>query len=50
MIGRALRLLRGLLGQTPPEPVKRPIEGEPAERLEAAKQNLKQTIPPKPED
>jgi hypothetical protein len=46
VIGLLLRMLRGLLGQAPdPQPVERP----PAERIEAAKQQLKETIPP-PED
>jgi hypothetical protein len=46
VIGLLLRMLRSLLGQAP-EP--QPVELPPTERLEAAKQQLKETTPP-PED
>jgi hypothetical protein len=42
------RLLRPLLPQKQPEQPRRPLDGPAAERLEAAKQHLKETIPPKP--
>lgn len=42
------RLLRPLLGQAAPDPPKPPLQGPAVERLEAAKQHLKETIPPKP--
>jgi hypothetical protein len=53
VIGRLGRTLLALLrGQTPPQltpPAAHKRNGEPAERLEAARQRLKETIPP-PED
>ena len=52
MIGRLGRTLLALLrGQTRPQltPATHERNGEPGERLEAARQRLKETIPP-PED
>jgi hypothetical protein len=52
VIGGLRRALVALLGgQSPPPPAPRSEEsGEPSERLDAAKQRLKDRIPPPEED